>query len=66
MRRRPRLATIAMALLAIAVIGAAVVDSLDKSVFKGQSRTKTRGEVLPPRDVHLGDRDDLAGLLRDG
>ncbi|MGZ4416867.1 MAG: hypothetical protein ACXVRV_01670 [Gaiellaceae bacterium] len=66
MRRRPRLATIAMALLAITVVGAAVFDSLDKSVFKEQSRTKTRGEVLPPRDVHLGDRDYLAGLLRAG
>ena len=55
-----------MAVLAITVIGAAVVDSLDKSVFKEKSRTKTRSEVLPPRDVRLGDRDYLAGLLRAG
>ena len=63
MRRRPRFATIALTLLAITVIGAAVVDSLGKSVFKEQSHTKTR-DVLPPRDVHLGDRDALAGRLR--
>jgi len=55
-----------MALLAITVVGAAVVDSLDKSVFKEQSPTKPRGEVLRLRDMHLRDRDYLAGLLRAG
>ena len=64
MRRRPRFGTIALALLAITVVGAATVDTLDKSVFKEQSRTRTRGDVLPPRDVHLRDRDALAGRLR--
>jgi hypothetical protein len=55
-----------MALLAITVVGAAAVDSLDKSVFKEKSRTETRSSALPPRDVNLGDRDYLAGLLRAG
>lgn len=64
MRRRPRFVTIALGLLAISVVGAAVVDSLGKSVFKEQSRTKTRADVLPPRDLHLSDRDALAGRLR--
>ena len=63
MRRRPRLVTVALALLAITVVGAAVVDSLDKSVFKGRSTAKSR-QVLPVRDVHLNDRDALAGRLR--
>jgi hypothetical protein len=63
-RRRPRFVTITLGLLAISVIGAAVFDSLGKSVFKEQSRTKTRATVLPPRDVHLSDRDALAGRLR--
>ena len=62
--RRPRFATIALALLAITVVGAAVFDSLDKSVFNEPTRTKTRGDVLPPRDVNLSDRDALAGRLR--
>jgi hypothetical protein len=61
-RRRPRLATIALVLLAVTVVGAAVVDSLDKSFFKGRSHAKTR-KALPVRDVHLNDRDALAGRL---
>jgi hypothetical protein len=52
-----------LALLAITVVGAAVVDSLGKSVFKGRSTAKSR-QVLPVRDVHLNDRDALAGRLR--
>ena len=64
MRRRPRFVTIALGLLAITVVGAAVVDSLGKSVFKEQTRTKTRGDVPPPRGVHLSDRDALAGRLQ--
>jgi hypothetical protein len=63
-RRRPRFVTIALGLLAISVVGAAVVDSLGKSVFKEQSHAKTRADVLPPRDVHLRGRDALAGRLR--
>jgi hypothetical protein len=63
MSRRPRVGTIALALLAIIVVGAAVVDSLDKSVFKDRSQAKTR-KALPVRDVQLGDRDALAGRLR--
>ena len=66
MSRRPRFATIALALLAVTVIGAAVVDSLDKSFFKDRSHAKTR-KALPVRDVHLNNRDALAGrLLTDG
>jgi hypothetical protein len=60
--RRPRFATIALALLAVTVVGAAVVDSLDKSFFKGPSHAKTR-KALPLRDVHLNNRDALAGRL---
>jgi hypothetical protein len=61
--RRPRFATVALGLLAIGVIGAAVVDSLGKSAFKEQSRAKTHA-VLPVRDAFLSDRDVLAGRLR--
>jgi hypothetical protein len=62
---RPRLGTIALALLAVGVIGAAVVDSLGKSLFKDHARAKTP-DVLPIRDVHLRDRDALARRLRAG
>lgn len=55
-----------MAVLAIGVVGAAAVDSLDKAVFKEKSRTQTRDSALPLRDVRLGDRKYLAGLLRAG
>jgi hypothetical protein len=65
MRRRPRLGTIALALLGIGVVGAAVVDSLGKSVFKEHSRTKPH-DVLPVRDVQLDDRGALAARLRAG
>jgi hypothetical protein len=61
--RRPRFATIALAALAIAVVGAAVFDSLDKSVVKGHARTKAQ-DALPVRDVSLPDRAALAGRLR--
>jgi hypothetical protein len=64
-RRRPRLGTIALALLAIGVVGAAVVDSLGKSLFSEHARAKTQ-TVLPLRDVQLSDRDALAGRLRAG
>jgi hypothetical protein len=60
--RRPRFATIALVLLAVTVIGAAVVDSLDKSLFKDRSHAKTR-EALPIRDVHLNNSAALAGRL---
>ena len=61
MSRHPRFATIALALLAIAVVGAAVVDSLGKSVFEKQANVKAR-EVLQTHDVQLSDREALAGL----
>jgi hypothetical protein len=63
MRKRPRLGTIALALVAIGVIGAAVVDTLDKSVFKQQSPAKAH-KVLPVRDPLLRDRDALTARLR--
>ncbi len=63
MSRRPRFVTIALALLAIAVVGAAVVDSLGKSVFEKQAHVKAR-EVLQTHDVQLSDREALAGQLR--
>jgi hypothetical protein len=64
--RRPRFATTALVLLAVTVIGAAVVDSLDKSFFKDRSHAKTR-KALPIPDVHLNNRAALAGrLLTDG
>ena len=62
MRRRPRFATIALVLLAVTVIGAAAVDSVDKSFFKDRSHAKTR-KALPTRDVHLNNRNALAGRL---
>jgi len=58
-RRRPRLGTIALALLAIGVVGAAVVDSLGKSL----SHAKTK-DVVAVRDVKLANRDGLAARLR--
>jgi hypothetical protein len=63
MRKRSRLGTIALALVAIGVIGAAIVDSLGKSVFKQQSRAKTH-EVRTVRDALLRDRDALTARLR--
>jgi hypothetical protein len=65
MRRRPRLGTIALALLATGVVGAAVVDSLGKSFHPEQSRAKTP-DVRPVRDVHLSDRDALVRQLQAG
>ena len=59
MRRRPRLGTIVLVLLAIGVVGAAIVDSLGKSL----SGAKTKN-VVTVRDVHLADRDGLAARLR--
>jgi hypothetical protein len=62
-RRRPRLGTIALALLAIGVVGAAVVDSLGKSLFERQSPAKAH-EVVPVSDALRSDRDAIAGRLR--
>jgi hypothetical protein len=50
-------------LLAIGVVGAAVADSLGKSVFKERSRAGAY-EVPSVRDVHLSDRAALSGKLR--
>ncbi len=63
MSGRPRLGTIALALLAIGVVGAAVVDSLGKSLSKENSPAKTH-DAVSVRDVHLADRDRLAAQLR--
>jgi hypothetical protein len=63
MRRRPRLVTIALALLAIGVVGAAVVDTLGKSVFNQKSPAKAH-KVPPVSDELLRDRDAIAGRLR--
>src|SRR5204862_8175638 len=60
---RPRLGTIALGLLAIGVVGAAVVDSLGKSVFKERSHARAH-EVPSLRDVHVSDRAVLSGRLR--
>jgi hypothetical protein len=51
-------------LLAIGVVGAAVADSVGKSVFKKHSHTKTEG-VVTVRDVSLAYRDALAARLRE-
>ena len=66
MRRRlrgARVGTIALALLGIAVVGAAVVDSVGNSVFHGDSN---RGQHAVPvvRDVPLPHRAELADKLR--
>jgi hypothetical protein len=63
MRRRPRLGTIAVALLAIGVIGAAVVDTVGKSVSKKQSPVKAH-KVPPVGDALLRDRNVIAARLR--
>jgi hypothetical protein len=64
MSGRPRLGTIALAVLALGVVGAAVADSLGKSVFKERSHAKTH--ALPVSGVQLSDRAVLAGRLRTG
>ena len=64
LRGRPRLGTIALALLALGVIGAAVVDSLDKSVFKKHTHLQAQQRVLPVNDTLRSDRDVLAARLR--
>ena len=61
--RRPRLGTLALALLATGVVGAAVVDSLGKSFFKTNSRATLRSSPTITQ-VHLNDRGRLAGQLR--
>ena len=49
----------------IAVVGAAVVDSLNKSLFQEHSSAKTE-DVVAVRDVRVADRDALAVQLRSG
>ena len=63
MRRRPRWGTTALALLAIGVVGAAVVDTVGKSVSKQQPHAKAQ-EVPPVSDALLSDRDAIAGRLQ--
>ena len=55
--------TVVLASLAIGVVGAAVVDTLGKSLFKQQSHAKAHG-VLPVSDALRSDRDAIAGRLR--
>jgi hypothetical protein len=62
LRRRPRLTTIVLTGLALTVVGAAVVDSLGKSVFKKQAAHA----VPAARGVGLGDRETLARRLQAG
>jgi hypothetical protein len=63
LNRRPRAWTIALALLGIGVVGAAVVDSLAKSLSSNHSRA-TEPDVSRISRVHLGDRNRLADELR--
>jgi hypothetical protein len=65
MKRRPRLGTTALALLAIGVIGAAVVDTLGKSIFKQHSHAKAH-HGPSATDAPLRDRNAIAGRLRTG
>jgi hypothetical protein len=61
--RRPRLGTIALAVLAIGVVGAAVADSLGKFLSRSNSQA-TRGQVPTITHVQLADRNGLADQLR--
>jgi hypothetical protein len=61
--RGERLGTMVLALLAIAVVGAAVLDSLGKSFFSEHSRGKKQN-IVAVRDVPLTDREALAVQLR--
>ena len=63
MSRRPRLATIALTVLAIGVVGAAVADSLGKFVSKSNSQA-TRRQIPTITHVQLTDRNALADQLR--
>jgi hypothetical protein len=64
--RRPRLGTIALALLALGVVGAAVADSLGKSVFSGDKHATTQA-ARRVDSMRVRDRDALAARLqRDG
>ena len=62
-RRRPRLGTIGLAVLAICVVGAAVVDSLGKSLSKEHSHATGR-DAPTITSVHLTDRSGLARQLQ--
>jgi hypothetical protein len=61
--RRPRFASIALAMLAIGVVGAAVVDSVGNSVFKSKSDA-TVHDAPRIAAVHLEGRSGLATQLR--
>jgi hypothetical protein len=63
MSRRPRFATMALAVLAIGVAGAAVVDSLGKSLSRGHSQAPVH-DVPTIAHVQLGDRTELADQLK--
>jgi hypothetical protein len=61
--RRPRLGTIALAVLAIGVVGAAVADSLAN--FLSKSNSQANGQQVPIiTHVQLANRNDLADQLR--
>jgi hypothetical protein len=61
--RRPGLGTIALAVLAIGVVGASVADSLGKVLSKSDSQA-IRHQVPTITHVQLANRNDLAGQLR--
>jgi hypothetical protein len=61
--RPPRLGTIALAVLAIGVVGAALVDSLAKSLSRDHSHAPVR-QVQPTPEVQIDDRSALARQLR--
>lgn len=61
--RRPRLGTIALVVLAVGVVGAAVVDSVGHSLFKRHTHAAVR-KTPPVVAVRLEDRSGLAAQLR--
>jgi hypothetical protein len=61
--RRPRLGTIALVVLAVGVVGAAVVDSVGHSLFKRHTRAAVH-KAPPVVAVRLEDRSGLAARLR--
>ena len=63
--RRPRPGTVVLALLAASVVGAAVADSIGKSVF-AKHRTSAQAPTPPPAHVALASRPALATTLRRG
>ncbi len=61
--RRPRLGTIVLVVLAVGVVGAAVVDSVGHSLFKRQTAAAVH-KTPPVVALRLADRSGLAAQLR--